>query len=123
MSNPLINPVILEIPVKIPPATIRTHFSTAIASSSEWFQWSDVKYDEDNNPYLAKLTYWQHGNERKLVTMEFSDRDFFRGLRQYLKIHGTTETVQYYGDGEFDIDALGADAIVQYAVYEELLLS
>lgn len=123
MTTPLINPVMIDLKVKVPVSDIRAHFSTAIETPWDWFSWSDVVYDKDNNPIKATLTYWHEGDEHRLRKREVTDRDFADGLQKYLRVHGTTTTVQYNGDGEWDIDADGADSIMQYVVYEEILLS
>ena len=123
MSTPLINPVFIELKIKVPVATIRAHFSTAIESPSPWFTWKETVYDKDDSPIQSTLTYWQYGNERKLAERVVTDRDFAEGLQKFLIIHGLTTRVQYHGEGEWDIDADGADSIVQYIVYDDLLLS
>ena len=123
MSSPLINPVHIELKIKVPVSQIRVHFSTAIETAMSWFHWSDVELDKENNPIKGTLTYWFEGDEHRLRKREVTDRDFANGLQAYLRIHGLTNYVQYVGDGEWDIDADGADAIMQYVVYEELLLS
>jgi hypothetical protein len=123
MRTPLVNPIIIELKVKTPVRQVRAHFSTAISSPSEWFKWDDVIYDKDGLPIKASLTYWEHGSERKLKTVEFSDRDFANGLQAFLRVQGTGLTVQYTSDGEWDIDAEGADSIMQYAIYDDIIMS
>lgn len=123
MSSPLINPVLIDLKVKVPVSSIRAHFSTAIENPYSWFHWTDVQYDKDNNPIKGTLTYWHQGDESRLRKREVTDRDFANGLQSYVRVHGLTVPVQYHGDDDWDIDADGADAIMQYVVYEEILLS
>ena len=50
------------------------------------------------------------------------DGKLFRlGLARYRQQHGDTSTVRHLGNGEWDIDAHGADAIVQYALFGGLI--
>lgn len=125
MANTLSNDPIIELKIKVPVNVIRVHFSTAIESSvGEWFSWDDVVIDINGNPVQATLTYWEDGEEDDEKTIVFTDRMFAEGLQQYVTVKGSQTTeVQYLGEGDWDIDALGADCIVQYMVYGDIILS
>jgi len=108
----------------VPVNDVPTHMVTAVEQGYEWFDWENVVYNADKDIVQATLRYPRDGDESDIVEMTFTDVDFLNGLQKFLSKHprGTTEVI-YQGDGDWDIDANGADAIVQFAVYGECIFS
>ena len=123
MSSRLANDYWIDLRVKVPVRVARAHFSTAVENAYEWFSWHMVEYDEDGSP-ISAILFYQDGNNRRQKRI-FTDLDFCKGLQTYVKLHfgKPLPCVQYLGDDEWDIDADGADMIVQYAVFGELVFS
>jgi len=97
---------------------------TAVEQGYEWFDWENVVYNEDKDIVQATLRYPRDGDEDDIVEMTFTDVDFLSGLQKLLSKHPRgTSTVIYQGGGDWDIDASGADSIVQFAVYGEEIFS
>ena len=111
--------VTLEVPVN----DLGDHMVTAVEQGYEWFQWDNVVQDEKGRITQATLEYPNNGDEDDVVERTFTDLDFVQGLRKFVAKYGLTTEVTYQGDGDWDIDAAGADAIVQEFLYGEQIFS
>jgi len=110
--------------ITVPVNDIGDHMSTAVEQGYEWFVWENIVRNIDGGITQATLIYPRDGDEDDCVERTFTDIDFTKGLQRFMEKNpqGTLE-VSYDGNGDWDIDANGADAIVQYAVYGELIFS
>lgn len=112
-----------KITLSVPVCDVGDHMVTAVEQGYEWFTWDSIVFDKDDNIVQATLHFAKDGDEDQPAMMIFTDKDFIRGLQRYLDVHGENSTVRYQGDGDWDIDACGADSIVQMAVYDQLIFS
>jgi hypothetical protein len=139
--------VTIEVPVK----DIHLHMATCIESGYNWFRWREVEADETGNGYLrARVVLFDDSYKLAEYTREalkavlptlpdgavivdwrsgypvfrFDHTDFIRGLKACAERgigKGCISQVDYQGGGDWDIDANGADAIVQLALLGELV--
>lgn len=137
--------------IEVPVNDIEMHMVTCVEQGWFWFDWLKAEPTTDGygrcevmlndnsyqltEPYLnreglkehlthlpdgAEILRWMNG----YPVFKFDHDDFVRGLGLWLEKNGTRRTmaqVQYNGDGEWDIDAPGADAVVQLALLGEVV--
>ena len=114
----------VSVTLTVPVNGVGDHMVSAVEQGYEWFVWQNVVYGVDGGVTQASLLYPKDGDEDDIVEVIFTGLDFVRGLQLFLLAYPQgTSTVQYLGNGEWDIDANGADGIVQFAVYGELMFS
>jgi len=109
--------------LSVPVNDVGDHMVTAVEQGFEWFVWDNIVYDKDGGVTQATLIYPKDGDEDDCVECTFTDIDFIRGLQRFVEKYGTTREITYQGGGDWDLDASGADSVVQMAVYGELIFS
>lgn len=97
------------------------HMVTVLESPfGHWFRWSKAVGTEQGYA-SAVLEAEVAVGDGWMPARIFTTADFVVGLQRWVTRYGAggdkLAHVQYLGDGEWDIDSPGADAVVQMAVY------
>lgn len=148
MPVPAPLPVVkIEVPVK----DIESHMVTCVEQGFEWFYWVDARTTRDGydytevklyddsfqlvEPYLTREGLKEHlpelPDEAQILRWEdgypvfrFNTEDFVRGLGACMAKglgHSMVASIQYQGDGDWDLDSGGADCVVQMALLGDIV--